>query len=448
MVGCRLNQAEIEQLALSLVEAGVEVVSDPHEADEIVINTCCVTAKASADSRKMLRHHKALFPNAHVIGTGCWVSVSKDKPSEQYHILDQAYDNTRKDQILVDLLEKTSTNKFGIEQFRPDLGSRNRTRGFVKVQDGCDNRCAYCLTQVARGSSVSYDSNKVVAYAQKLHNLGVKEIVLTGVQLGSWGKDLLPRQSLGDLVQTILDQTEIPRIRLSSIEPWDVNPQLISLFENPRLCPHLHIPLQSGSDEILRSMNRPVSTDRFSEMLALIRGEKRDFAITTDIICGFPGETDELFQQSLEFIRECQFSGGHVFPFSALQGTMAFSMAEQVQHSIRRERTAVVRHILDESERNFIRRRLGTSAQVLLEGKARHQEVWIWQGWSEDFLRVFVSSKDDLHNQILDVKLDELTSAGNIIAYVLSQNNKDGGPKKLNQNSLLITGENVTLKGS
>ena len=419
MVGCRLNQAEIEQLALSLTEAGVEVVSEPEGADEIVINTCCVTAKASADSRKMLRHHRALYPNAHIIGTGCWVSVSKDDPAGQSTMLDQAYNNTMKDQILVDLLAKASPNALSHEQSRPDLGSRNRTRGFVKVQDGCDNRCAYCLTQVARGRSVSIDANSVIAYSRKLQNMGVKEIVLTGVQLGSWGKDLLPRQSISDLVTILLEQTEIPRVRLSSIEPWDVNPELISLFEDPRLCPHMHIPLQSGSDETLRKMNRPMNTARFWEILEKIRAAKPDFAVTTDIICGFPGETEELFEQSLEFIKECQFSGGHVFPFSALQGTAAFTLEGQVQQSIRKERTALIRQVLDEAERAFINRRLGKSASVLFEGKARHQGEWLWQGWSEDFLRVIAASEVNLHNQILSVQLDALTPSGNVIAHEL-----------------------------
>lgn len=420
MVGCRLNQAEIEHLALSLTESGVEVVSNPEEADEIVINTCCVTAKASADSRKMLRHHKALFPNAHVIGTGCWVSTSKDKLTERQQMLDQAYDNTQKEQILVDLIEKASPEIFGSGYYRPNLGSRNRTRGFVKVQDGCDNRCAYCLTQVARGKSVSTDANSVIAYSRKLHNLGVKEIVLTGVQLGSWGKDLLPRQSISDLVKKLLDQTETARIRLSSIEPWDVSPELISLFEDPRLCPHLHIPLQSGSDEILRKMNRPMNTARFREILKHIRGANPDIAITTDIICGFPGETEEIFDHSLEFLRDCQFSGGHVFPFSALQGTTAFTMEAQVPHSIRRERTNTVRQVLDEAERAFISRRLGKTAKVLFEGKAKFQGEWIWQGWSEDFLKVFAPSEEDLHNQILIVQMDELTTSGEIIAHAIN----------------------------
>ena len=420
MVGCRLNQAEIEHLALSLTESGVEVVSNPEEADEIVINTCCVTAKASADSRKMLRHHKALFPNAHVIGTGCWVSTSKDKLTERQQMLDQAYDNTQKEQILVDLIEKASPEIFGSGYYRPNLGSRNRTRGFVKVQDGCDNRCAYCLTQVARGKSVSTDANSVITYSRKLHNLGVKEIVLTGVQLGSWGKDLLPRQSISDLVKKLLDQTETTRIRLSSIEPWDVSPELISLFEDPRLCPHLHIPLQSGSDEILRKMNRPMNTARFREILKHIRGANPDIAITTDIICGFPGETEEIFDHSLEFLRDCQFSGGHVFPFSALQGTTAFTMEAQVPHSIRRERTTTVRQVLDEAERAFISRRLGKTAKVLFEGKAKFQGEWIWQGWSEDFLKVFAPSEEDLHNQILIVQMDELTTSGEIIAHAIN----------------------------
>ena len=420
MVGCRLNQAEIEQLALSLTEAGVEVVPDPQDADEIVINTCCVTAKASADSRKMLRHHKSHFPNARVIGTGCWVTINNETTADQQQMLDLAYDNVKKDQILVDLLAKAAPGRLGYEQSRPDLGSRNRTRGFVKVQDGCDNRCAYCLTQVARGRSVSSDVNSVIAYCRKLQNLGVKEIVLTGVQLGAWGKDLQPRQSISDLLKILLKQTEIPRIRLSSIEPWDVSPELISLFDNPRLCNHLHIPLQSGSDEVLRKMNRPMNTARFWELLGQIRAAKPYFAITTDIICGFPGETEEIFEQSLEFIRSCQFSGGHVFPFSALEGTAAFTMEAQVQHSIRKERTAWVRQILDASERTFISNRLGDSAKVLFEGKTKHQGEWIWQGRSEDFLRVLLHSGENLHNQILNVKLDTLTDSGDIIANIAS----------------------------
>ncbi len=418
MVGCRLNQAEIEQLALSLTEAGVEVVSNPEQADEIVINTCCVTAKASADSRKMLRHHKSHYPDARVIGTGCWVSISQDKPTEQLQILDQAYGNPEKEQILADLLEKAAPDRFGFGQYRPDLGARNRTRGFVKVQDGCDNRCAYCLTQIARGSSVSTSSNSVIAYARKLQNLGVKEIVLTGVQLGSWGKDLLPRKTLADLVQMLLEQTEIKRIRLSSIEPWDVSPELIELFKNPRLCPHLHIPLQSGSEEILRLMNRPINPARFRSILDQIRKANPHFAITTDIICGFPGETQELFVRSLEFIRQCGFSGGHVFPFSVLQGTAAYAMTGHVQASIRKERATIVRQVLDQAEGEFVTRRLGQDAEVLFESQVKLKGELVWQGWSEDFLKIHTSSSENLHNRILRVRLDRIISEGQIIGKV------------------------------
>jgi len=242
------------------------------------------------------------------------------------------------------------------------------------------------------------------------------------VQLGSWGKDLSPRLMLSDLVKMILDQTEIPRIRLSSIEPWDVTPGLIALFEDPRLCPHLHIPLQSGSGEILQKMSRPGNTARFKDILALIREVRLVFAITTDVICGFPGETDELFQQSLEFIRECQFSGGHVFPFSALQGTAAFAMEGQVQPSVRRERTTIVRQVLDDAERAFVSRRLGKNAEVLFEGKVKLEGEWAWQGWSEDFLKVIAQSQTDLHNQIRSVMLDNLSGSGSIIAHFLPIN--------------------------
>jgi len=163
-----------------------------------------------------------------------------------------------------------------------------------------------------------------------------------------------------------------------------------------------------------------MNTARFREILKHIRGAKPDIAITTDIICGFPGETEEIFDHSLEFLRDCQFSGGHVFPFSALQGTTAFTMEAQVPHSIRRERTTTVRQVLDEAERAFISRRLGKTAKVLFEGKAKFQGEWIWQGWSEDFLKVFAPSEEDLHNQILIVQMDELTTSGEIIAHAIN----------------------------
>ena len=416
MVGCRLNQAEIENLALSLVEAGVEVVSDPAEADEIIINTCCVTAKASADSRKMLRHHKAINPSARVIGTGCWVSISQNGSTEQNQILDKAYTNSEKNQILADLLQKAEPFHSGYERIRPDLGARNRTRGFVKVQDGCDNRCAYCLTQVARGRSVSTEATRVVEYVQKLRNLGIKEIILTGVQLGSWGKDLEPRRTIADLVKFLLQETDIPRIRLSSIEPWDINPELISLYEDSRLCPHMHIPLQSGSDEILRKMSRPMDTERFRKTLGQIREISNDFAVTTDVICGFPGETEAMFRESLSFIEECQFSGGHVFQFSALEGTAAFGMGGQVQNSIRKERTSQVAQVLADAENVFISRRLGNRARVLFESRLTSQEESVWQGWSEDYLKVHLSSPEDLRNRIVDVELESINAKGEVIA--------------------------------
>lgn len=416
MVGCRLNQAEIDQLALSLTEAGVEVVSDPKEADEIVINTCCVTAKASADSRKMLRHHKKAYANARVIGTGCWVSISNHEQTENETMLDLAYGNCEKEKILTDLLEKASAERLYPAGYRPDLGSRKRTRGFVKVQDGCDNRCAYCLTQVARGRSISTKEKDVIQYAQKLWGLGVNEIVLTGVQLGSWGKDLDPKKTIAHLVDTVLRETDFPRIRLSSIEPWDITPELISLFENSRMCPHLHIPLQSGSDEILRRMKRPMDTDRFRQILAMIRRCKSEFAITTDVICGFPGETDDRFRESLEFIKECQFSGGHVFPFSGLEGTSAFALPEQVHNSLRKERTALVAHVFADAEKAYGIKRLGQRASVLFERSVQKMGKQVWQGWSEDYLKVLMRSSEDLHNQILEVKLEGVNSLGEILA--------------------------------
>ena len=415
MVGCRLNQAEIEQLAFSLVEGGVEVVSDPVFADIIVVNTCCVTAKAAADSRKMLRHHKANFPDARVLGTGCWISLPQAKSEIYKRIYDRAYDNSSKDKILNDLLEEDIRNGNNNVQKRPDLGTRRRTRGFVKVQDGCDNRCAYCLTQVVRGRSRSVPIENVISYLGKLQQHGVREAVLTGVQLGSWGKDLKPRTCLADLVKAILRETDVERIRLSSIEPWDVNPELTALFEDPRLCPHLHIPLQSGSAVILRSMNRPMTTERYQGVLRMVREVKPGIAITTDMICGFPGETEELYKQSLDFTESCGFSGGHVFPFSAMEGTAAFSMDGQVQNTVRQQRAKIMRGLFDKAEKAFAEQRLGTDVQVLFESMLEIEGEQYWQGWSEDFLKVLVRSSEDLRNLILKVHIQSAIPGSRLI---------------------------------
>jgi threonylcarbamoyladenosine tRNA methylthiotransferase MtaB len=265
MVGCRLNQAEIEAMAREFSTQGYQVVDREEKADLIVVNTCCVTLKAAADSRKMLRHYQT-HTTARVISTGCWNSVF----TEQAHALLKETDqivNNDKDR-LVELV--TEIREPDVYTRNLHLGHRQHTRGFVKVQDGCNNRCSYCLTQIARGASRSESVDRIITTINLLVDSDIKEVVLTGVQLGSWGKDL-GKLRIYNLIDRILESTHIPRIRLSSIEPWDVSKELIERFVDPRLCQHLHIPIQSGSDQVLRLMRRPFACKDINGLLDMIR---------------------------------------------------------------------------------------------------------------------------------------------------------------------------------
>lgn len=410
MVGCRLNQAELDLLAIDLARKGATIVSTSEKADKIIINTCCVTKKACADSRKMIRHYRNLG-GAEIISTGCWVNIDIQ---EAQNISDLTVLNCDKEKIPEILLNQHSELPGALTK-KPILGKRTRTRGFVKVQDGCMNQCSFCLTTIARGASRSEPSDKVVRRIHELEAMGVKEIVLTGVQLGSWGKELQPRLALSDLIRTILDQTCIPRIRLSSIEPWDIDPAFIELLNEKRVCAHLHIPLQSGADPVLRSMRRPINAQRFFEVLRQIRQIAPQTSITTDIISGFPTETPELFQESFEFIKKCNFDGGHVFSFSPMPGTDAENMQSLVQDSDKKQRTKLlIEHFKEQSKKSKLAM-IGQTGSVLYESKRETKAGTKWVGFAENYQRVETFSTDNLMNQIVDTKFVELDPKGNLI---------------------------------
>jgi len=413
MVGCRLNQAEIDAMALDLVSRGGTIVSEAEKADVIIINTCCVTAKASADSRKMIRHYQNNF-DAKVVSTGCWVNVAKAEAEE---ISDLAYLNDQKELIPEFLLQSPADTVSEISR-KPNLGKRNRTRGFVKVQDGCNNACSFCLTTIARGPSESMTKESVLGRIQQLENLGMKEIILTGVQLGSWGKELQPKKRLADLIQFILENSAIPRIRLSSIEPWDIDQSLVDLLNHPRIMPHLHIPLQSGSNEILRAMRRPVSRERFRNVLAMIRWTAPQTAITTDVISGFPGETDELFEESFQFIEECNFDGGHVFSFSPMPGTDALNLLNNVHQATIKNRTKKLLSHFTNQEKLTKQSLVGQKSEVLFESRKKADEFNWYHGFSENYQNVVCLSEEMLLNQIRMVEFTDIDQKGRLIAKI------------------------------
>lgn len=410
MVGCRLNQAELEQLAMELMAQGQEIVADSAEADCVIINTCCVTAKACADSRKMIRHYQR-ETQAQVITTGCWTSAF---PEEAFQIAGQGqvFVNSEKNQILNKLKKSEADCIEGrLEGIKPDLGNRSRTRSFIKAQEGCNNACTYCLTRIARGKSISVPADQVIEQIHQDEELGVKEIVLTGVQLGSWGKDLEGDLRIADLIESVLRKTRVPRIRISSIEPWDVDECLLDCFVDERFCPHLHLPLQSGSDATLRRMARPIDTSQYGVLIEKINRVHPEIAITTDIMVGFPGETKEIFEDSLQFIEKMNFSGGHVFRFSPMPGTLAAKFSDKVPVEICQERSERVRSLLEEGKRKGQQSKVGTMTAVLWEHGKNQKGKFVYSGLTPDYFRVYTQSKIDLTNtitqtQIVGIKYD------------------------------------------
>ncbi|HOE35676.1 MAG: tRNA (N(6)-L-threonylcarbamoyladenosine(37)-C(2))-methylthiotransferase MtaB [Chloroflexi bacterium] len=413
MVGCRLNQSEIEKLALDLLARGQEIVTDPAAADYVIVNTCCVTAKACADSRKVIRRYQR-ETGAQVLATGCYVSAFTRQAAELVGE-DLSFPNADKDAIPQRFPRGNAAEPLDFNFLKPALGARSRTRSFIKVQEGCDNYCTYCLTRIARGKSHSVPMEEVIRQAKQAEEAGIKEIVLTGVQIGSWGKDL-PENGLriAALVSALLEETSLPRIRISSIEPWDVDEALLYCFRNPRLCPHLHIPLQSGSESILRRMARPFSAANFRALMQKIHLKRPKIAVTTDILCGFPGETDDLFLESLAFIREMDFAGGHVFKFSPMPGTAAARMDGKVQESISQTRSEIVRGVLRQKLAGKQQSKVGTHVEVLWEHSRNH----VFHGFTPDYFRVRTKWSQNLANTITMAVITEISQDGVLIAEI------------------------------
>ncbi len=283
------------------------------------------------------------------------------------------------------------------------------TRAFVKIQDGCNNRCAYCIVSLARGGERSRPRQEILAEIEALVAAGCKEVVLTGVHVGGYGRDL--DTGLGQLVVAILTETAVPRLRLSSIEPWDLEPSLLRLWENPRLCRHLHLPLQSGCDAILQRMRRRYTTSQYADLVATARRSIPDLAVTTDIIVGFPGETAEEFAASLSFVEEMEFARIHVFKYSPRPGTAAAEMPHQVPHTEKKQRSEAMLALARECSHRFHRKFLGRRMEVLWE-KPGQDDKRIWSGLTDNYIRVLARSELDLTNTITSTKLVGLFDGG------------------------------------
>ncbi len=410
-IGCRLNQAEIEGYARQLRAAGHTLVAAPAEAELAIINTCTVTYQADSDSRGKIR--RAARDGAQVVVTGCWATLNPEAAASLPGV-SRVVPNVVKDSLVSELLHLPAET-FDLEpvEREPLPGVRRRTRAFIKIQDGCDNRCTFCITTLARGQSRSRLVADVLADVRAALHGGAQEIVLTGVHLGAWGHDFDPRDGLHQLVKAILEETETPRLRLSSLEPWDVSEGFFDLWADSRLCRHLHLPLQSGCAATLRCMGRKTTPEGFAALLAAARAVIPDVAITTDIIVGFPGESDAEFDESLSFVREMDFAAGHVFSYSERPGTPAERLPGRVPHPLRKARNARMQAVFDKSSATFRERFVGRELAVLWESvTALGPSEWELSGLTDNYLRVTAKANRPMWNQITPVHLMSVTADG------------------------------------
>lgn len=411
-VGCRLNQSEIERLAAQFRAVGHQIVDSANSADMVIVNTCAVTTEAASDSRQKIRQANRAGAKE-IIVTGCWATLEPENAGGMPGVT-RVVENPEKAHLAEDVLH-LSSELFDLEPLerQPLPGLHQRTRAFIKVQDGCDNFCTFCITRIARGKGCSEPLNKVVEDISAAIRGGVKEVVLTGVHLGSWGSDFTPRMNVELLIRKILEETEIPRLRLSSLEPWDLPDNFFELWRNPRLCRHLHLPLQSGSARILKQMARKTTPEAFASLVGAARKVHPDFAITTDIIVGFPGETDKDFEDSLDFVNRMKFAAGHVFSFSARPGTPAEKYPGQVPFAIRKERSARMRAALAASSEQFHKRFVGKTVSVLWESAVGlGPDGWRMEGLTDQYLRVEAVVRTNSWNQIDQVQLVDMTATG------------------------------------
>jgi threonylcarbamoyladenosine tRNA methylthiotransferase MtaB len=412
-----LNQSEIEAYARQFYGEGHELVASPQEADLAVVNTCAVTAQAASDSRQKVRQ-AARQGAKQVAVTGCW-STLQPQAAAALPGVSRVVPNAAKDGLVAELLDRPPET-FDVEPVarQPVPGARLRTRAFIKVQDGCDNRCTFCVTTLARGQGRSRPIPAVLSDVRLALAGGCQEVVLTGVHLGSWGQDFTPPNHLRHLVQAVLRETDAPRLRLSSLEPWDLDAEFFSLWEDPRLCRHLHLPLQSGSAATLRRMARKTTPAAFAALVAAARRLIPGVAITTDVITGFPGESPGEFAESLEFVQRMRFAGGHVFTYSARPGTAAARTPGQVPHALRKERNAQMRQAFAGAALEYQQRFLGSVLPVLWESAAAlGPQGWRMSGLTDNYLRVSAHAGQHLWNRITPVRLTELSRDG-VMGYV------------------------------
>jgi threonylcarbamoyladenosine tRNA methylthiotransferase MtaB len=403
-LGCKLNQAEIELLARQLAEAGYNLVAPSDEPDIYILNTCTVTHVADRKSRHRLRLAHRRNPGARLVAIGCYAERAA-RELEQIEGVDLILGNAEKSNLLR-LLGEMGNPGHPVDRYSkysPDNGCR--TRAFIKVQDGCHNFCAYCIVPLVRSQEVSVPVDRAVAEVRERVAEGYREAVLTGTEVGTYNCNGV---NLKGLLEHILNEASISRLRLSSLQPPEISPELIGLWQNGRLCPHFHLSLQSGSDGVLSRMKRRYTTSDYQRIVSLIRQAVPEVAITTDIIVGFPGETEAEFLDSFNFCRQMQFARIHVFPYSPRPGTEAAHMPQAVADRVKKQRSQQMLALARKSAQNFNQRFLGRTVEVLWEQRTGG----VWSGLTGNYIKVYARSSQELTNRLLPVKMVEIYKDG------------------------------------
>ena len=416
-LGCKVNQFETELMEGLFKQKDYKVVPNDEKADIYVINTCSVTSFADKKSRQLIRRSARLNENAVIAVTGCYAQASSDKVAEITGVKVVLGTNNRHQ--IVDFVEAAMndgeihngvTDIMKARDFEdiPMLEVPARTRAFLKIQEGCTNFCSYCIIPFTRGPVRSRKLASVKSEAEKFLSMGFKEIVFTGIHLGAYGRDFHDGTTLADAARTVLELDGLQRLRLGSLESIELSEELLTMVrENPKFSHHLHLPLQAGSDYVLKRMNRHYNREEFRKLIENVKNAIPGVAISTDIIVGFPGETEEMFAESLDYIRSLGFSRVHVFPYSPREGTPAASMPDQIPDNIKKERVHRLQQVAEEMTRAFHEQYLGTKQKVLWETRTKG----VTDGVTDTYIRIYTKA-DVIPGEITEVKLERLYEDG------------------------------------
>lgn len=391
-LGCRLNEAELEAWAEGFRQRGMQIAEDQGPADLVVVNTCAVTLEAARKSRQLLRRFQRTNPRARLVLSGCLATLEGPELAGELgaDLLVDNRDKGRLVEIAIQALSLPVLPGLAIEGGAQSLAARGRQRAFVKIQDGCRYACTFCVTTLARGEERSRPLAEVLTQVNRLDRAGVREVLLTGVHLGGYGSDL--GLDLAALLRALLRETRMPRIRLGSLEPWDLPPDLWELFADPRLMPHLHLPMQSGSDAVLRRMARRCKTAEFARLAELGRAAVPGLNLTTDIIVGFPGETGEDWRRTLRFVEDMGFGDVHSFAYSPRAGTRAANLPDPVDEALKRERGQELRDLTGRLRAQALAAQIGQRAAVLRERTSRYGGMGDLFGYTPNYLPVLVEA--------------------------------------------------------